>query len=81
MTTSTATIESWFIGRLPASWTASTPVAVVVDRDEITVTITVDEPTLPDDAADADRAEAVLGRIVGFREDTREQRIQIAREA
>ena len=36
---------------------------------------------MPDDASDADRAEAVAGRISGFREDTRERRIGIAREA
>ena len=52
-----------------------------IDRDEITITVTVAEPELPEGATDADRAEAVSGRITGFREDTRDRRIAIARDA
>lgn len=85
MTSSTATqIASWFAGRIPDEWrsadTADHP-GVAVDRDEITVTLTLEAPSLSDDATDADRSEAVAGRISGFREDTRERRISIAREA
>lgn len=74
-------IESWFTGRLPAEWTATGDPTIVSDRDEITVTIGLDAPPLGDDASPADRAEAVAGRISGFREDTRERRMAIAREA
>jgi hypothetical protein len=80
-TTSTeSTITSWLQGRLPAAWT-STPAQITIDRDEITIVLTVAEPELDGDRSDADRAEAVAGRVSGFREDTRDARIQIAREA
>ncbi|NNE11632.1 MAG: hypothetical protein HKN41_05225 [Ilumatobacter sp.] len=74
-------IESWFTGRLPDEWTAAAPPSIVADREEITITVTVDEPELADGATDADRAEAIAGRIAGFREDTRDRRMAIAREA
>ena len=79
--TTHSTIEAWLTGRLPADWSAVTAPSIVIDRDEITITVTIAEPELPDDATDADRAEAVSGRITGFREDTREQRITVARDA
>ena len=81
MAAASSAIESWFTGRLPAEWTESHPPTIVTDRDEITVTIGIDAPTLGDDATDADRAEAVAGRIAGFRDDTRDRRMAIAREA
>jgi hypothetical protein len=80
MTTTESTITSWFRGRLPDAWT-STPADITVDRDEITIVLTVAEPDLGDDATEADRAEAVAGRVSGFREETREARIDVAREA
>ena len=80
MTTTESTITSWFQGRLPDAWT-STPPRIAVDRDEITIMLTVAAPDLGDAATDADRAEAVAGRVSGFREETREVRVQIAREA
>ncbi|MBV9486656.1 MAG: hypothetical protein JO246_11415 [Frankiaceae bacterium] len=72
-------INSWFGGRLPADWFTSTP-ALTVDRDEITVIGTL---AVPDDAGDTDEARraAEEGRIARFREQTREERIQMAREA
>lgn len=81
MTTTNSTIEAWFTGRLPAEWTAHAAPAIVIDREEITVTVTAEAPTLPDGASDADLAEAIDGRISGFREDTRERRMAIARDA
>ena len=42
--------------------------------------VAVDAPVLDDSATDADRGEAVAGRISGYREETRGQRMQIARE-
>lgn len=81
MSTTQSAIDSWFAGRLPADWSTLGAPSIVIDRDEITITITASEPDLPDDADEADRSQAVDGRITGFREDTREQRIAIAREA
>jgi hypothetical protein len=77
-------IDAWFAGRLPAEWTAAGPADITVDRDEITIVITVATPELGGDAAgrdEADVAEATAGRVAGFREDTRERRMKIAREA
>lgn len=74
-------IAAWFAGRLPAAWTELGAPGVVVDREEITVTLAVAEPTVDDGVTEAVRAEAVAGRVAGFRDETREQRIAIAREA
>jgi hypothetical protein len=79
--TSTSTITSWFLGRLPDAWAATAPATITIDREEITVILTIAPPELPATASAADRAEAVSGRISGFREDTREQRMNVAREA
>ena len=81
VSTSNSTITSWFLGRLPDAWTSTAPAQITIDREEITVVLAVAPPELPDDAGDVDRAEAVAGRISGFREDTREQRMTVAREA
>jgi hypothetical protein len=80
MSTTGSTITSWFQGRLPDAWT-NMPPRITADRDEITIMLTVAAPDLGDAATDADRAEAVAGRVSGFREETREARMQIAREA
>src|SRR4051794_14674835 len=69
-------IEAWFLGRLPESWGAP---ALEVDRDEITVFLVLEPPTVEGDPADVAAAEA--GRISRWREETRDERIQIAREA
>jgi hypothetical protein len=74
-------IEPWFAGRLPDDWTSVAPPDIVVDREEITVTVTIDAPQLDPDAPGTDRCEAIAGRVAGFREDTRERRMTIAREA
>ncbi len=73
-------IAAWFAHRLPSDWTA-TEADVVVDREEITVTLTLPEPEVADGATDPERAEAVAGGIARFRAETRERRIGIAREA
>ena len=80
MTDNNSTINAWLHGRLPESWSAITPPSITIDRDEITVIVAVDAPVLDDSATDADRGEAVAGRISGYREETRGQRMQIARE-
>src|SRR4051812_202442 len=76
------TVTSWLSGRLPDEWFEGAP-EVTVDRDEILI---VGRLTLPsgDDAQAASRDHALAaeqGRIARFREDTREQRMRIAREA
>jgi len=72
-------VRGWFSGRLPEDWQAS-PADISVDRDEIVVTL-----NLPDveteGAGEAETDEARAGRASAFREDTREQRMAIAREA
>ena len=80
MTNTDSTIDAWLRGRLPDAWTAE-PAHIEIDRDEITIMLVVTPPELDDGATDADRAEALAGRATGFREETREARIQIAREA
>ena len=76
-----SSITAWFEGRLPEDWTRLAPAHIAVDRDEITVVVTIAPTELGEGATDADRAEATAGRIAGFREDTRDRRITIAREA
>ncbi len=81
MTSTPTDITAWFAGRLPSEWTQHGAPTVVVDREEITVTLAIEAPELADDATDSARAEAAAGRIAGFREDTRDQRMAIAGEA
>ncbi|MBV9313951.1 MAG: hypothetical protein JO100_09455 [Pseudonocardia sp.] len=73
----------WLRGRLPDGWYVGVP-DVSVDREEILVVGEL--PALEGEFADsdagrADRAAAVSGRIARFREQTREERIEIARQA
>jgi hypothetical protein len=69
----------WFAGRLPDGWFTGTP-TVTVDRDEILVVGTLEPPAVDgDDPVAVSAAEA--GRISRFREDTRDERIDIARQA
>ena len=69
-------VAGWFAGRLPDAW--GTP-EIEVDRDEITLFVALEAPAI--EGTDADVAAAEAGRITRWREDTREERIQIAREA
>lgn len=72
-------LRAWFGGRLPAEWFTSTE--ITVDRDEVIVVGTISEPDdVAGDGDDAKRA-AEAGRIARFREQTRDERIQVAREA
>ena len=73
-------LHRWFAGRLPEGWSSGTP-EVMADRDEITVVCPLADLDVPDDAPPAVRAAAIEGRARKFREDTREHRIEIAREA
>ena len=71
---------AWLTGRLPADWFTS-PATVTVDREEIFVLGELAAPEYPADADDAAKRAADTGRIGRFREQTREQRMQIADEA
>jgi hypothetical protein len=70
---------AWVTGAIPDGWFIERP-EVVVDRDEIIIWGRVAEPDLGADATDADRAAAQAGRINQFREDTRDDRIRVARQ-
>ncbi|HEX4092441.1 MAG TPA: hypothetical protein VHZ33_27285 [Trebonia sp.] len=82
-------IQAWFAGRLPDEWFTE-PAEVIVDREEITIVGELPAPEAGqaggeggaggEGHAEAARA-AAEGRIKRFREQTREQRIEIAREA
>ncbi|MEU4573802.1 hypothetical protein ACBI99_28495 [Nonomuraea sp. ATR24] len=74
----TAQIRGWFTGRLPEGWFTGAP-EVIRDREEIAVLGTLPDP--PAGADDAERAALVEGLIRRFREETRERRIEIAKEA
>ena len=74
-----AKVRSWFAGKLPADWFAAAP-DIQVDREEITIVGTLDDPE-PAGGSEAERAAAAEGRIRRFREETRSRRIEIAREA
>ncbi|MFT4659468.1 MAG: hypothetical protein ACJAR2_002136 [Ilumatobacter sp.] len=81
MTTTDSSIDAWLTGRLPAEWASPQPANIVIDRDEITITLTIVQPELADGASDIDQAEAADGRVAGFRDETRDKRVSIAREA
>jgi hypothetical protein len=85
-----AAITAWFGQRLPQDWVEAAPAGVTVDREEIVVVLTIPapddlpsaEPGAPEeDAARAARGAALAGRVARFREETRDQRIAVAREA
>jgi hypothetical protein len=70
---------AWLSGRLPDEWFTGEP-EITVDREEIL--IVGELPALDGEYADdAARAAAESGRISRFREDTRDDRIEVARQA
>jgi hypothetical protein len=73
-------LRGWFTGRLPQDWFDG-QLEISVDREEITIVGRLSPPALGPDATDAERSGAAAGRAKGFREDTRDARIRIAREA
>jgi hypothetical protein len=80
MSESERKVQAWFVGRLPDGWFHEAPV-VAIDRDEILVVGSLNEPDYPSDADEDSKLAACRARIQRFREDTREQRIGIADEA
>jgi hypothetical protein len=73
-------INAWFRGRLPQDWARHEPV-ITVDREEITVRITLDPVDLGEHGSQDAQREAAAGRMSAWREETREARVAIAREA
>jgi hypothetical protein len=81
VTTEVEQITAWVHGRLPGDWFIE-PAEVTVDKEEITVVGRLARPEGVTDTTPPEEArEAAVGRIQRFREDTRDARIKIAREA
>ena len=74
----TEEIKGWVAGRVPADWYQGSP-EVSVDREEIVVVGSLKEAKV-DGGDDAQKA-AAAGRVKQHREDTREKRMQISKEA
>jgi hypothetical protein len=87
-------VRGWFIGRLPDGWFVEAP-EILVDREEITIIGQLPPVTEAEAGAGAGASEEggaegasqteteaiALGRSRRFREETRDTRISIAREA
>jgi hypothetical protein len=74
---------AWLQGRLPEAWFVGAP-DVTVDREEILIVgelPPVEGEFADSDAGRAERAAAAAGRISRFREQTREERMDIANQA
>jgi hypothetical protein len=73
-------LRDWFAGKLPAGWFAGPP-EVTGDDVEILVMGTLADVELATGTSDEGRAAARVARIDRFREETRDERVRIAREA
>jgi hypothetical protein len=73
-----AQVRAWFTGRLPEGWFTGAP-EIVMDREEIAVVGAMPEPS--GEVPEEERSALIEGLIRRFREETRERRIEIAREA
>src|SRR3954463_1356907 len=72
-------VRGWFAGRLPDDWFQGPP-DITLDTEEILLVGQLSTEGLPDDTPAA-KAAALAARVKRFREDTRDHRIRIAREA
>jgi len=75
-----AEIRGWCLGRLPHGWFTGPP-EVTVDREEITVVGQLPPVTGEPAAGEAEADALAAGRSRRFREQTREERIAVARDA
>ena len=73
-------LNAWFQERIPGGWFEG-PVEVSADGDEILVVGTLPDVELAEGTAEEARAPARAARIDRFREETREDRVRIARDA
>ena len=80
MSENDTSVSGWLSGRLPDDLFVGAP-DVRVDREEITIVGTIPPPDAGGESDDAAVRQAEAGRIARFRESTREQRIEVAREA
>jgi len=73
-------ISGWFASRVPAGWFAGPP-EVASDGDEILVMGRLPDVELAAGTSEEGRAAARSARIDRFRQETRDERVRIAREA
>ena len=73
-------IQAWFAARVPTGWFAGPP-EVTADGEEILVVGTLSDVDLARDTPEEGREAARAARVDRFREETRDDRIRIAREA
>ena len=73
-------IAAWFASRVPAGWFTGPP-EVTADGEEILVMGTLPDVELAKATSAEAKAAARVARIDRFREETREGRIRVAREA
>src|ERR1051325_8887455 len=73
-------IAAWFAERAPKAWFDGPP-EVTADGEEILVMGTLPDVDLAGGTSQEGRAAARAARIDRFREETREDRVRIAREA
>jgi hypothetical protein len=73
-------IPGWFASKVPTGWFAGPP-DVTSDGDEILVVCTLPDVELAAGTTEEGRAAARSARIDRFREETRDDRVRIAREA
>jgi hypothetical protein len=73
-------VQSWFVARLPKTWFAGPP-EVTSDSEEILVIGELPDVELAPGTAPEAREAARVARIDRYREETREERVKIAREA
>jgi hypothetical protein len=73
-------IAEWFAGKVPAGWFAGSP-EVANDGDEVLVLGTLPDVDLAAGTSEESRSAARAARIDRFREETRDDRVRIAREA
>ncbi|MFA1545152.1 hypothetical protein [Actinomadura chokoriensis] len=73
-------LRGWFSGRLPDGWFEGAP-EVVLDREEASVIGRLPLPAAAEAVSGAERAGVIAGHVQRFREETRERRVGIAREA
>jgi hypothetical protein len=76
----TEDLGAWFAARVPKGWFLGPP-EVSADGEEILVMGTLSDVDLAGGTAEEGRAAARAARIDRFREETRDDRIRIAREA
>jgi hypothetical protein len=73
-------ISAWFASKIPAGWFGGPP-EILSDDDEILVIGPLPDVDLAAGTAEEGRAAARTARIARFREETRDERVRIAREA